>query len=34
MAYTNFNDVEKKCAEHRADNGTFHTDLRDYSKPI
>ena len=33
MAYTNFNDVEKKWAEYWEDNGTFHTDLRDYSKP-
>ncbi|HIU79856.1 MAG TPA: leucine--tRNA ligase [Candidatus Coproplasma excrementipullorum] len=33
MAYTNFNDVEKKWAEYWEDNGTFHTDLRDFSKP-
>ncbi len=33
MAYTNFNQVEKKWAEYWEKNGTFHTDLHDFSKP-
>ena len=33
MAYTNFNEVEKKWAEYWENNGTFHTDLHDFSKP-
>lgn len=33
MAYTNFNEVEKKWAKYWEDNGTFHTDLHDFSKP-
>lgn len=33
MAYTNFSEVEKKWAKYWEDNGTFHTDLHDFSKP-
>ena len=33
MAYTNFNAVEKKWTEYWEKNGTFHTDLHDFSKP-
>lgn len=33
MAYTNFNEVEKKWAEYWEKNATFHTDLHDFSKP-
>ena len=33
MAYTNFNEIEKKWAEYWEKNGTFHTDLHDFSKP-
>ena len=33
MAYTNFNEVEKKWEKYWEDNGTFHTDLHDFSKP-
>ncbi len=33
MAYTNFNDVEKKWTKYWEENGTFHTDLHDFSKP-
>jgi len=33
MAYTNFNQVEKKWAEYWEKNATFHTDLHDFSKP-
>ena len=33
MAYTNFNEVEKKWIDYWDKNGTFHTDLHDFSKP-
>ncbi|MBE7088023.1 MAG: leucine--tRNA ligase [Clostridiales bacterium] len=33
MAYTNFNEVEKKWIKYWDDNATFHTDLHDFSKP-
>ena len=33
MAYTNFSQVEKKWAEYWEKEGTFHTDLHDFSKP-
>lgn len=33
MAYTNFNDVEKKWQKYWEDNKTFRTDFRDFSKP-
>lgn len=33
MAYTNFTEIEKKWAEYWENNSTFHTDLRDFSKP-
>lgn len=33
MAYTNFNEVEKKWIKYWDENGTFHTDLHDFSKP-
>lgn len=33
MAYTNFNEVEKKWNEYWEKNKTFHTDLHDFSKP-
>ncbi len=33
MAYTNFSEVEKKWAAYWDKNHTFHTDLRDFSKP-
>lgn len=33
MAYTNFNEVEKKWIKYWDDNKTFHTDLYDFSKP-
>ena len=33
MAYTNFNEVEKKWIKYWDENGTFHTDLKDFSKP-
>lgn len=33
MAYTNFNEVEKKWIEYWDKNKTFHTDLHDFSKP-
>lgn len=33
MAYTNFNDIEKKWSRYWEDNKTFHTDLHDFSKP-
>ncbi len=33
MAYTDFNKVEKKWIEYWEKNGTFHTDLHDFSKP-
>jgi leucyl-tRNA synthetase len=33
MAYTNFNDVEKKWIKYWDENNTFHTDLHDFSKP-
>ena len=33
MAYTNFNDVEKKWSKFWDDNKTFHTNLHDFSKP-
>ena len=33
MAYTNFNDVEKKWSKFWEDNKTFHTNLHDFSKP-
>lgn len=33
MAYTDFNEVEKKWIDYWDKNGTFHTDLHDFSKP-
>ncbi len=33
MAYTDFNEVEKKWIKYWDDNKTFHTDLHDFSKP-
>ena len=33
MAYTNFNEIEKKWTKFWEDNKTFHTNLRDFSKP-
>lgn len=33
MAYTNFNEVEKKWAKFWEENKTFRTDLHDFSKP-
>jgi len=33
MAYTDFERVEKKWAEYWEKNSTFHTDLKDFSKP-
>ena len=33
MAYTNFNEIEKKWTKFWEDNKTFHTDLHDFSKP-
>lgn len=33
MAYTDFSKVEKKWIEYWDKNGTFHTDLHDFSKP-
>lgn len=33
MAYTNFNEVEKKWIAYWEKNKTFHTDLHDFSKP-
>lgn len=33
MAYTDFNNVEKKWMDYWEKNGTFHTDLHDFSKP-
>ena len=33
MAYTNFNDVENKWIKYWDEHGTFHTDLKDFSKP-
>ncbi len=33
MAYTNFNQVEKKWIKYWEENKTFHTDLHDFSKP-
>ncbi|MCD8201611.1 MAG: leucine--tRNA ligase [Clostridia bacterium] len=33
MAYTNFNDVEKKWIKYWDEHKTFHTDLEDFSKP-
>ena len=33
MAYTNFNEVEKKWSKFWEDNKTFRTNLRDFSKP-
>lgn len=33
MAYTNFNEIEKKWAKYWEDNKTFHTNLHDFSKP-
>ena len=33
MAYSNFGEVEKKWIEYWDKNGTFHTDLHDFSKP-
>lgn len=33
MAYTNFNEIEKKWSEYWDKNKTFHTDLHDFSKP-
>ena len=33
MAYTDFGKVEKKWAEYWESNGTFHTNLHDFSKP-
>ncbi|MDE6441524.1 MAG: leucine--tRNA ligase [Clostridia bacterium] len=33
MAYTNFNEIEKKWIKYWDDNKTFHTDLHDFSKP-
>ena len=32
MAYTDFGKVEKKWAEYWESNGTFHTNLDDFSK--
>lgn len=33
MAYTDFNEVEKKWIKYWDENKTFHTDLHDFSKP-
>lgn len=33
MAYTDFNRIEKKWTAYWEENGTFHTDLHDFSKP-
>ena len=33
MAYTNFNEIEKKWSKFWDENKTFHTDLHDFSKP-
>lgn len=33
MAYTDFNEVEKKWLKYWDENKTFHTDLHDFSKP-
>ena len=33
MAYSNFNEVEKRWSEYWDKKGTFHTDLHDFSKP-
>ena len=33
MAYTNFNEIEKKWSKFWEDNKTFHTNLHDFSKP-
>lgn len=33
MAYTNFNEIEQKWIKYWDENGTFHTDLHDFSKP-